>query len=173
MPTFPTTGAAWVWNGATQSFVPATPGVVDGSNAPAGNVGEYVESFNASAVPAPVSATGSGAPYVAVTTMSLSAGDWDVMAIIEAGAPFAHVANIIVTMLVQPTITSGWSVVQSGEVYMQLPVGSANFSFTSGLARFSQVAAGNATLCVNVGGSSTDIGQNMNMWGFLRARRVR
>jgi hypothetical protein len=71
-------GATWQWNGTQwinantgQAFMPLH-GVTDGSNAPAGQVGEVV-----TAVQNTGQAVASGAPTT-VISVTLTAGDWDV-----------------------------------------------------------------------------------------------
>jgi hypothetical protein len=80
--TVPAANQALVWNGT--SWAPAGPylpliGVTNGSNAAAGQVGEYIETVVSTGVPV---ATSGWTTYAATT---LSPGDWDIGANIGLG----------------------------------------------------------------------------------------
>jgi hypothetical protein len=82
--TYSTTGTGqWIANGAEA----AIPGVTDGSNSPAGLVGEYQSVFVTSG--SGVSMTNSVA--VNITSLSLTAGDWDIYSEVFVRADSGHI----------------------------------------------------------------------------------
>jgi hypothetical protein len=74
MPEAPTDGRDYLRQGSSQTWVPGLPlqGVVNGSNAPSGQIGEAVLGLNTAGTPLT-----SGVVAV-ITSVSLTAGDWDV-----------------------------------------------------------------------------------------------
>lgn len=84
-----TANAAMPKAGGDFTGVITFPGVTDGGNAAAGDVGEYLESV----VPAGSAVSLTNAAAANITSLSLTAGDWDVTA--NAGIVTAATTNVV------------------------------------------------------------------------------
>jgi hypothetical protein len=166
-----------IWNGTNgvplaNSSVPVSalptsignlPGVVTNSNATTGNVGEYVSST------ATVGSVTSGA-FANVTSMSLTAGDWDVW-----GNIFSTVSGttLITSMSGGASLTSGSipAFPNAGSYFFFQQAGQtgANVGGPLGIIRISL----SATSTVFLVGISNFSGGTNGYNGFIGARRVR
>lgn len=139
-------------------------GVTDGSNAAAGQVGEYLTTNLLGGSPLAMVST------VArdILTLALTAGDWDVWADISitpaGGSPTGTHAWIGTVSATAPT--SGAS---TADLWWQLmPAGTAALSWPVGRQRFNLSAPGNAYLSI----VSTFPGTS-SAYGMIAARRMR
>ena len=136
-------------------------GVVDGSDAEAGDVGEYM------AVASGPVALASNTP-ADVVTLSLTAGDWDVRGEVAFGTSFVFFEAYTWIGLASATMTSsGMSsikLVSSGDV-----VGMGNSAFQAGPVRFSV----SATTVVRLGAQARFTSGATNAVGVISARRMR
>jgi hypothetical protein len=162
------TGAA-VFATSPAITTPDIVGVAAATNANAGSVGEYVESNIASG-----SAIAAGATGVAktLTSISLTAGDWDVSGVVQwiplSTTVMSAYAGSISTTTNTLDITNGrWSsmVLQTGVT------GAGNTDGSSAIipCRFSLAS----TTTIYLVGRATYTTAGLNMYGILRARRVR
>ena len=148
---------------------PNIVGVVDGGNATAGSVGEYIESNIASG-----SAIAAGATNVAknLTSISLTAGDWDVSGVVEwiplATTVLSSYSASISTTTGALDITKGrWTV-------MTLQTGITGAGNTDGSSLITSCRFSLATTTtIYLVGRATYTTAGLNMYGILRARRVR
>jgi hypothetical protein len=154
---------------ATSTITPSqTAGIVGtttNNNANAGSVGEYVSSTVVSG--SAVAATTGVA--VNVTSISLTAGDWDVagnVAVAPAGSTVVQTlqGGISTTSATQPSIATGAS--------FQMPgIPTAGTGASGSLAPFRESLSGTTTIflvCTTVFTTSTN-----GCYGTIRARRVR
>jgi hypothetical protein len=142
------------------------PGTATNNNANAGNVGEYVESVVASgAAVALTTATGKD-----ITTISLTAGDWDVSAslgyALGATTTYTQILSSISTTLNTPDLTSGRFSGFAGTSQSPAGLGSA---YVVGPLRFSL----SATTTIHLVAQMTFATSTASGYGLLRARRVR
>lgn len=152
-------GAATVTGNLT--FSPTTAGIVGtptNNNTAAGNVGEYVESISGS-----VSVTTS---ITNVTSITLTAGDWDISGLISANS--AVTANTFFALFISTTTaSSAGTVLGYDQIY-------GNFSGTGGLGclaipRKRVSISGSTTYYLNAQmGSATQA-----LMGTINARRMR
>jgi len=143
------------------------PGETTTGSATAGNVGEYIESIIASG--SAVSLV-SGTPKD-LTTISLTAGDWDVTATIFYLFPASTSYTILASSL-SPTLNTldptpgrenffvGAAAVPGAGISVTNSVGPARFSFS-------------ATTTLHLVGDAFFTVSTLSMYGILRARRVR
>lgn len=143
-------------------------GTTTNDNAAAGELGEYVSSDVASG--SAVSLT--NATPVTVTSISLSAGDWDVNGIINFTGGSTTVINYLVTSL--STTNNTVDTTNGREIFMPC-FGSTPFAYSGtvsvliGPARFSLASTTTIYIVAQSGfGTSTN-----TAYGLLRARRVR
>lgn len=139
-------------------------GVTDGSNANAGVVGEYVSSTVAAVSSGLSSNTATNA-----TTISLTAGDWDVSGLIAfnyAGTtvPTIYYAAISSTSATLPGLSSGLAIYFS----YTSPAGSA-FAAVVPTVRLNLTT----TTTIYLVGSSTFTISTAGIGGTIRARRIR
>jgi hypothetical protein len=163
----PTLGAA---TATTIAFSPTTGGVIGtttNDNTSAGNVGEYVESIinNGSAI-----AAGANGVAKNLTSISLTAGDWDLTGVIH-WIPASTTAFTISQVSISTTtatldITNGRWAVWQGSI-----TGGGNTSVSNVImtCRFS-LASTTTIFLVGLAGYTTS---TLTMYGALRARRVR
>ena len=76
--------------GSVAATVVKVLGVTDGSDAAAGDVGEYVEGSGSGS-------TGSTDTYVNVSSIALTAGDWDIRAFVEFAGTLTQIVSLIST----------------------------------------------------------------------------
>jgi hypothetical protein len=146
---------------------PNLVGTTTNDNAAAGSIGEYVESNIASG-----SATAlTSATAKTVTSISLTAGDWDVAASIAftgAGGvsiTFVEGSISLVTNTVDQTVGRNMQINQNANV----PGNAPSHQFAVGPVRLSLSATTTVYLVAN---SNFTVG-TFNAYGLLRARRVR
>jgi hypothetical protein len=141
-------------------------GVTDGSNATPGNIGEYISATLASGSAITVITSA----FNDITTISLTAGDWDVE------------GNIEMTNTGGPTVTAmlGWV----NSVSATLPAGlgteggfiqwrgstTGNIGASTGARRFN--LSSTTTIYLSCNATFTG-GTNAKAYGLIRARRVR
>lgn len=132
-------------------------GVTDGSNAAPGMVGEYMQNVLTASVPIP----GSGS--VAVLTLNLTPGDWDVVGWLQL-TPIGATQNSIVVQ-----IASG----STGYSQISYPTASiSNFGVQSALSRVSITSLTAVFLSVSFSGPPGDTNSNVTN-ATIRARRMR
>jgi|SRR5215831_7747971 len=148
-------GTKWLPIG--KSIMPM--GVTDGSNAAAGQVGEYRSSIIPSA--SPVSVT--SGTWTQVTSLALPAGDWD----FEGYVGFAGTASGVSAFAgaVSPTVTPAQP---ADNVSMNFTTGGSTV-LPTGTARLS-VSATTTVYLVGLANYTTGAA---TAYGLLRARRVR
>jgi len=149
--------AQWV---SYMTFTTSRAGVSDGSNASAGQIGEFLTA-SASAVAA------AAATNVNVATLSLTAGDWDV----SGFAQYVNAGNPAQSLLAAISQTAGtWP----STLYTQLNLGTANIASNStiatGIVRASFAATTTVFLIGYVSGFAAG---SATFNGYMRARRVR
>ena len=136
-------------------------GVVDGSDAEAGDVGEYLTASSGAV------ALASNTP-TDVVTLALTAGDWDAWGQVTFGTSFVFFEAYAWIGLAPATMASpGMSsikLVSSGDV-----VGMGNSAFQAGPLRFSV----SATTTVYLGAQARFTTGTTNAAGVISARRVR
>jgi len=149
-------------------------GVTDGSNAAAGQIGEYLESANSSAVYLTTSMTTGSMGSLA--SLSLTAGDWECGCNINfyntaSGTGAAEVGFGLSLAGAQP--------VDPGpryDVSMGQNPGSAQLGSNSGCIagwRVNTAAAASVTLMGGLGAGVTGTGNIITVWYRLFARRMR
>jgi len=135
-------------------------GVVDGSDAAAGDVGEYLTATASVGLASNVPAD--------VVTLALTAGDWDVRGEVAFGTSFVYFEAYTWIGLASATMTSpGMSsikLVSSGDV-----TGMGNSAFQAGPVRFSV----SATTTVYLGAQARFTTGATNAVGVISARRMR
>jgi hypothetical protein len=139
-------------------------GVTTNSNAAAGQVGEYIQSDVP--VGTPVSLTSTDAANV--TSISLTAGDWDVVGNVLS-IPGSGTTTSIFTIWIDTVTTDASPTEVNGLVYC--PPGTANLvtGGTTGVVRMSLATTTTVYLEVN----ATFAVSTLKAYGLLRARRVR
>ena len=142
-----------------------TQGVVDGSNAAAGQIGEYVESVVLQG--SPISLT--TATNANITSISLTAGDWDV----SGAVAFATSGTTSVTVLIGAFNTTSVTLPASPERFSYSTAANVPGSSTSVYAvptrRFSLAAT--TTVYLIAQGSFT--ASTLTAYGRISARRIR
>jgi len=149
-------------NALPEQLLRLQTGVVDGSDAAVGRVGEYV-----TATSAPITLTsGAGANIV---TLPLTAGDWDVAGNVITVPGGTTTTSLIVAGIseVAASLTppAGGSYVQDSAAI----AANKAMAVATGRRRVSLAAAGNAYLVAQV----LFTGGGMQAYGFLGARRAR
>jgi hypothetical protein len=158
-----TGGGAIVLQGTPTINTPSITGVTNGSNAAAGAVGEFVSSAvtQASAV-----STANGA-YTTVTSISLTAGDWDVEGMVttyeSAATVTGRIAGINTTAGTIPD--DGWAAV----LYIQTTTASQFNTMIISRKRYNVTA----TTTVYLIGSVTFSAGSVKLYGNITARRIR
>jgi len=148
---------------------PNIVGTAAANNAAAGSVGEYVESNISNASPVAAGATGVAKT---LTSISLTAGDWDVSGVIEwiplATTVLSSYAGSISLVTNTVDITNGrWSIMT-----LQTGITGAGNTDASNVVipcRFSLAS----TTTIYLVGRAAYTTAGLNMYGILRARRVR
>lgn len=140
--------------------IPPLVGVTDGSNAAAGIVGEFIESVITNA--SPVNFTNSGTPQN-LTSINLTAGDWDVCCIISYNPSVQVTASVGGINTVSNTLPalerqSNFGATAPGRTAAVIP--RVRFSLSSSATLY---AVGNVVFST---GTCT-------MYGFINARRIR
>lgn len=138
---------------------PTATGVTNGSNAATGIVGEFIES-----AVGPVSVSTSTSPSTALTSITLTAGDWDISGAVQYyGSAGSTAVNIYITT------TSGST---GGTLGVNAVVGTGFSGNGTGLAnipRYRQNITSTTTYYLNAWLS----GSTNNCYGYLSARRMR
>lgn len=162
------TGAlSHAWTRHQQDIVDALgsvhDGVTDGSNAAAGQVGEYIEATFAG----PVGLAGGGTA-ADVGSIGLTAGDWDV----SGSVVFASSAGNLISVVAWVGTASA-ALADPGASAINTNVGTTRFSsgtrLLAGPVRFNVAAA----VTVYLGASATFPSGTASAAGHLGARRVR
>jgi hypothetical protein len=177
--TAPTTG---VYGLTGSVFVPVVPltGVTNGSNAPAGDVGEVITAGPIGGVTMPIYEKTTNAllaPWDVITSVPLSAGDWNVTGIAQIQGPlsppqqdsfYTHALFNTGTTASSPmaSMANGW-------VYsIQPPI--SDVSLTLGVARFNLTVATTVYLIGSLQDvAGNDVGKNGTGAGYIIARRMR
>lgn len=162
-PAFGSSVGALTFTGAiTPSSTAGIVGTTTNDNANAGSVGEYVSATNTT----PIALTANVA--VNITSISLTAGDWDVSGIVSVqGAGTAQINNVIGSSS-QTSATQGGF----GSVTQIIPGSSssnANYTIPIVETRYSLASTTTVYLVVMVGFSPG----TCSATGFIRARRIR
>lgn len=126
-------------------------GVIDGSDAPAGQIGEYLTAGGSTGLSSNVLAT--------VASLSLTAGDWDVRGEVVfhiAGAASSHYA-------------AGIDGVIHTEIIATIPTGSGTWALGAGTVRRNVTATTAVTLSALAGFTSGTVTAD----GVISARRMR
>jgi hypothetical protein len=144
-------------------------GVTTNSNAAAGIVGEYISSTQAIGSPINVP---SNVPSNA-TTISLTAGDWDVSGVVGAvgsGTLTRLAGYVTLTSNSFPAQPNSGAIFDSPGMNIAAP-GTSSFvpNFATGTTRISL----SSTTTVYLGGTAVFSGGAMGIFGFIGARRVR
>ena len=149
-------------NGTTITTISSTGtsslGVSNGSSAATGQIGEFIES-----AVGPISVTTATAPSTNMTSITLTAGDWELTAVVQyygAGGSASVAMNL--------STTSGSS---SGTLAVNQIWAAGNSSNGTGMAnipKYRQNITSTTTYYLNAWLSSTN-----NCYGYLCARRVR
>jgi hypothetical protein len=158
------------WIGLVDPANPATgqityPGTTTNDSAAAGNVGEYV--FSQVLIGAQVALT--SALVTNVTSISLSAGDWDCSGNIAFNPAAGAVANNMTAWISATSATSPTAPNFGGEIGLQLAFPASTQILPISLIRFSLAV----TTTIYLSAFSTFSGGTMGAFGFLRARRMR
>jgi hypothetical protein len=168
--TYSTTGTGqWIANGAEA----AVPGVADGSNANAGLVGEYQSSLLTSGSAVTI-ATSSAAN---ITSISLTAGDWDLYAEAFFKTTSGSVTNAITVISNATAETSATALQIPADgfdfAYRNINSGApaAGFALSGGALRTRASSASSATYFLNTALNFSS--PNVMAYGGMRARRVR
>jgi hypothetical protein len=165
--TYSTTGTGqWIAQGADQT----TPGITDASNAFAGNIGEYTSTLVTSGSAINL------ADGVAtnITSLALTAGDWDLWGeLFILGSNTVINANGAISQASAETTATGFTMPVDGYDFVGIAPnatpGSGRPLSISGLRTRASSASG-VTYYLNFKGN---LGGNMNVYGGLRARRMR
>jgi hypothetical protein len=158
--TYSSTGTGqWIAQGAEQT----SPGAIDGSNAFTGNVGEYQSTFVTTSAAVAVS-TSAG---VNVTSLALTAGDWE----ISASLHFTQAMNVVTAAISNATgdTTHAADVSPSDGFDVWKAFGGSNATASGLFTRAS--SASSATYYLNIFGNWT--GSQPFAYGAMRARRIR
>jgi hypothetical protein len=140
-------------------------GVSNGSDAAAGQVGEYVSSTRTQG--AAIGMTSSVA--LNVTSISLTAGDWDVSGVAATANPGSTVTSVASASI---STTSGTMAVAPDGGYVQFAPGSNPGTaqlLATGTTRISVSGLTTVYLVINCAFSVS----TLNTYGILRARRIR
>jgi hypothetical protein len=168
--TYSTTGTGqWIAQGADQT----TPGVTDGSNSFAGTIGEYQSSLLTSGSAVTVATTAG----TNITSIALTAGDWDLYA--EAfykttSGTLTNVISVISNATGETTVTGASLAADGFDFSLAVPntgASSAGFAMSGGALRTRASSASSATYFLNTAANFT--GPNVLAYGGLRARRMR
>jgi hypothetical protein len=160
------TGSAVFANTPTIT-TPNTIGIVNGGNAAAGSVGEYIESVIASGSATSLTST----TPKNITSITLTAGDWDV----SASAAYASAGGVSVTFVEGSISTTTGTVDQTNGRNTQVsqsastPGQSPAFQFSIGPVRFNVTTSTTVFLVSN---QVFTVG-TLSGYGLLRARRIR
>ena len=168
-----TDGYVALFSGTTGRLLKAaTPGQLPGTttndNAAAGNIGEYISAAVLSG--SPVSLTGD--TPVNITSISLTAGDWDVRATIGFIGASSTTVNY---MMGSMSTTTGTPDATNGRQAIMVPGGITIFAavpsapFPVGTTRFSLAVTTTIYLVASSGFATSTNGG----FGFISARRVR
>lgn len=161
-------GNATTFTGKVGGVLGQIPAANSNSNASAGNIGEFISS----AIPSGSSVSLTNNTTANVTSISLTAGDWDVSGQVAffcnaATTSSAHIGAISTVSATLPTPGT-----LAGQAYAQSAV---NYTagttpiFATGTTRISL----NATTTVYLLGFSTFAVNTMNVYGVITARRAR
>jgi len=166
-PSAPTNGQALVFSSGTQLWTPGAPqmGVTDGSNAAAGEVGQYLTASSAS----PISA--SNVTNVDITSLSLSPGDWNVWGQVQWNGSTSNLANL------QGWVNSVSATAPSAAIgtvgfFIFIP-GTANAVSTMSFSTGSRVFSISSAATVYLGGLAQFSTGTATVSGQICARRVR
>ena len=174
--TFPTTSATIARTDAAQTFTGAQTfsnaiipsqttgitGTTTNNDASAGYFGEYVSSTVLTASAVTINYGGSGVP---VTSISLTAGDWDV----EGWVGYNQGALSVVTYLIQGISTSNTSITGETSNVFRPANGGASPQIPIPVQRVSIASTTTIYLNSATGGSGTVL----TAYGTIRARRIR
>ncbi len=141
-------------------------GVIDGSDAGAGRIGEYIESVVSTGSGASLT-TGTGAD---VTSISLTAGDWDV----EGNITFQEGAGTVVSTAAGVITTTSATVDATGFSGVEVlhgPVGASTAYFSITLPRH-RISITTTTTVYLATKASFSVASLIS-WGQINARRVR
>lgn len=143
------------------------PGTTTNDNATAGNVGEYVES---------VIPTGSATPLVSnttktITSISLTAGDWDVDGVINFLTATTTSVTYIQAGLSLVTNTQDLTAGRTTELTIPATVPGAATLLSKEFPPYRLSLSGTTTIFL-IGASIFTVSTNAG-WGLIRARRVR
>jgi hypothetical protein len=152
-------GSGNVTFGATNSIV----GTATNNNAVAGNIGEYISSTIASGSAVALSTT----VTANVTSISLTAGDWDVTGVVDYVMTSATVTNF------QHGSSATSATLGAQDTYLQKEV-----AFTGSSATYADIAPTTrisiaSTTTVYLVSQATFSGGSVAAYGTIRARRVR
>jgi hypothetical protein len=138
-----------------------TLGTATNNNAAAGNVGEYVNS-----TVGPIAAGLTGA-YKGITSISLTAGDWDVSSIAVITNNGATISGPN-TQTISVVTDGSDNVIADNTIYM---TGTSSYTWGGSIGRVRMSLA--STTTVNVVVSVTYTVATPNVYASIRARRVR
>lgn len=145
---------------------PNLVGVTDASNAAAGSVGEYISS--SILVGSAVSLT--TATFANITSISLTAGDWDVAASFITAPNAATVTNFVSMGITQVSATPPTLGAENNRSFMWTPSQTgANYAIVCGPMRINLSAT---TTFYLIGRADFTVNTNSG-YGFIGARRVR
>lgn len=162
-----TTLAGYATGTPGANVVNKVKGVIDGSNAAAGDVGEYISS----SIPSGSAVSLTTVTPANVTSVTLSAGDWDVRGSINFYANTTTTANnfiawISTTSATVPTPPNGGAITSFGGV--NIAAGADNFMSIAPI----RINVTTSTT-VYLGGYASFAISTMTAGGFIGARRVR
>lgn len=148
-----------------QGLNSAIPGVTTNSNAPAGYLGEYVSSTVAAPGAALTTATTAN-----VTSISLTAGDWDVTGVVDFrfGATTSY-TNVTGGISTASATLGGQDTGFDFATPAQVPTAAADQAWTVPTVRLSLAA----TTTVYLVAQGTFTVSTLSAYGTIRARRVR
>ena len=137
--------------------------VTDGSNAAAGDIGEYLEDIRVAGLPLALTTT----TYVNVASLYLTAGDWE----ISGNASFPHVAatgtDFIVSLSTTPLTADAqwWSRhTQPSATFSQTP------AYATTVSRRLNITS---TTTIYLTARAVFSAGTVSVYGLIRARRVR
>lgn len=168
IPEAPADGRAYLRQGSSQNWTAGQPlaGVVDGSNAAPGVVGEYMLAI-ASNLTANI-----GGSWILATNVSLTAGDWDLEGMAYTVVSSGQISNFAVMLSTSNSPGAGWPPATAPFSGAQLNTNSGsvlgNNSLFTGVTRFSV----SATTVVYLHWLCT-AGAASQAYAAIRARRVR
>jgi hypothetical protein len=145
----------------------AVKGVTDGSNAPAGNIGEQLQASQPNAVSLTTNVTAN------IATLPLTAGDWAVSGVIvfapASAAPSALSAAVALASATLPTAAQ----IAAGQGNMT----QYHLAFVNGAVQMMQTGVVrvniNAPASVYLAAQATFSGGTVTATGYIAARRVR